>query len=132
MIKPIRCVNGIFMRNRKKGSRIKQEESEVKPKPLYSVRYRWWKPLNMEELASNLAEKFQVSPRPNPVAEGRIEIFGRDRGEIRVRADTLSALISPYRAILYQREPARLTERDRELLEIVMEAYPKRHHTPFL
>lgn len=121
-----------WLKKRKPQPKSETGRVKGKPKPLYKTRYRWWKPLDIDEFASNLGDAFQVSFRENLIAEDKIEIFSQDRREIRVCADTVSALISPYRAVLYQREPAKLTEKDRKLLEIVMEAYPRGHYTPFL
>ncbi len=121
-----------WLQQRKPQPKSETERVKSKPKSLYKTRYRWWKPLDIDEFTSNFNDTFKISFRPNLVAEDKIEIFSKDRREIRVCADTVSALLSPYRAVLYQREPAELTEKDRKLLEVVMETYPRSHNTPFL
>ncbi len=118
----------------KKRPQPKTEADNEKSKQqcLYKTLYRWWKPLDLDEFASSFREVFEISFRPDLVAEEKIDIFSRDRREMRVCADTVSALLSPYRAVLYQREPSKLTERDRRLLEVIREAYPRGRYTPFL
>jgi hypothetical protein len=49
-----------------------------------------------------------------------------------VRADTLNAFLTAYRAILFQKETAQLTPVDRELLDYILENYPRVRDTPLI
>lgn len=45
-------------------------------------------------------------------------------------ADTLVALLSPTRAVLYQKEPSPFTARDKELRRKILEQYSRSRVTP--
>lgn len=45
-------------------------------------------------------------------------------------ANTLVALLSPARAVLYQKEPSAFTARDMELRRKILELYPRSRVTP--
>jgi len=51
---------------------------------------------------------------------------------LKVSADTLSAMLSRFRALLYQKEAAPFTARDMELRKKVLELYTRDRSTPFL
>ena len=52
--------------------------------------------------------------------------------ELWVRSDTVTAFLSPFKAVLAQREPSPFTRRDMELRERVFEIYTCDRPTPFL
>jgi hypothetical protein len=62
----------------------------------------------------------------------RIDLFRDFRVEMRVRADTLQAFITPYKAIMFQDEVAPLSQMDYELERLVLKRYPYVRDTPFV
>lgn len=99
----------------------------------YYVRFRWWRPHNLEKLAAQLKERFTLLKPPVSKEQGEPElsIHKKERNEIEVRADTLVAFLSPYRAVLFQRRRAPFTEKDVELREVILDLYPRDTPTPF-
>ena len=106
--------------------------AETEMQPFFKTRFRWWTPFDIEWFAREFGGKYNVEFRSAHVEEGRIEIFDKSRREIRVKADTLYAFLMAYRAVLFQKEVAPFTERDRALEEFVSDRYPHMRDTPFL
>jgi len=100
-------------------------------KPYIYVRFRWWRGLNLEEVARELGKYFEVELFEMPTGSRDIAISRDDREGLRVRADTLMARLSPYRATLFQREAAPFTKRDLELRRRILELYPRDRPTIF-
>ena len=103
---------------------------EVERKPYYKIRFRWWTPFDIDKFACEFGRIFDISFRYAFKEKGRIEIFTETRHEIRVKADTLYAFLSAYRAVLFQKKAAPFTERDRYLEEIILKCYLHTHSTP--
>ena len=97
-------------------------------KPYHFVRYRWWTRVDLAKASKDLKELFNVQAIEMP--RDRIEIVKDEKDELRVKADTLWALLSPFRAVLYQREAAPFTRKDIELRKKMMELYPKERSSP--
>ncbi len=91
----------------------------------YYVRFRWSRGLDFEKIESDLGETFQVEQLDRPYAVTEISLHKDDREKLKLWADTLGALLSPFRAVLYQREPAKFTAADMKLREIVLKMYPR-------
>jgi len=100
-------------------------------KPYHYVRFRWWKGLDLEEVARELEESFEVKLLEMPTGERDVALKRGDREGVRIRADTLYARLSPYRATLYQRTASPFTCRDLELRRLILELYPRDRPTPF-
>ena len=100
--------------------------------PSYSyARFRWIEGLNVDRVAEGLSEEYEVRPinTPEP-SEGEISIHKTTRREIIIKADTVGAIISTFRAILYQKEKALFTNRDLMLRKEILELYPRRSASP--
>jgi len=67
------------------------------------VRYTWWREVDIDELSRELSTEFKVKHLPNP-SNPRYEfsLFMDARREVLVKADTLKAYISRFRAVLFQ------------------------------
>ncbi|MFP3952019.1 MAG: hypothetical protein ACLFVP_07790 [Candidatus Bathyarchaeia archaeon] len=102
------------------------------PEPYYKVRYRWWKPFDLDEFLERFEDKYDIREKPDYSQPGRIEIFNEIRGEIRVKADTLHVFMTPYRAILFQKEMKPLTEIDKKLEDYILDKYTHIRDTPFI
>jgi hypothetical protein len=101
------------------------------------VRFTWVQPYKLEELVTELQERFTlvkslVRKKKEPWdMTARAWSFQDDaREEIEVRADTLFAFLSPFRATLFQKEKAPFTKKDMELRETVLALYPRDTATP--
>jgi hypothetical protein len=101
------------------------------------ARFTWYSPYNLEELATKLKESFTIVKSPAKKKKepwnltARVWSFQDDvREEIEVKADTLFASLSPFRAILFQKEKAPFTKKDMELRETVLALYPRSTATP--
>jgi len=94
------------------------------------VRFRWWSPLSLDkavEELSGLKTKKMIYPK----GSAELSLLKDVRDEVEVEADTLQAFLSPFRAILNQKEAKPFTARDIELREKVMKMYPRGRSTPF-
>ena len=94
-------------------------------------RFTWYKDVNVNKEAERLGEEFDVRPMNSPEAsEFEISIHKNTRQEMLIKADTVGAIISTFRAILYQREKAPFTARDLKLREEILDLYPRRSASP--
>jgi hypothetical protein len=99
--------------------------------PYHYVRFKWWEGIDLKKVSEDLGRSFSVKMYIRP--RDNLEfIFEKDeRDELKVSSDTLSAMLSRSRAVLYQKEVAPFTARDMELREKVLELYPRNTPTPF-
>lgn len=100
--------------------------------PYHYVRFCWWKAHNLKKLVEELRTQFSVVKLPKPEEkEADLSLSRKVRGVVEVKADTLSAFLSAYRAVLSQKEKAPFTESDRQLRKTVLALYPHARPTPF-
>ncbi len=102
-----------------------------KGQPYHHVRFRWWGPLDIEGLQPEFGKDYEVKLVLPPVDKTRISIQADYVKELRVWSDTLTAFMSPFRAVMAQKERAPFTKRDMELRSRVFELYPRSRPTPF-
>jgi hypothetical protein len=101
-------------------------------KPYYFVRWRWWDQINLEAVAEDFQKEFRVDKISFPHDELELFPHKKDaRDELKVNADTLTARLSAFRGILYQRKLAYFTEKDVKLRRTVLNLYPRKRATPF-
>jgi hypothetical protein len=94
------------------------------------VRFRWWSPLSLDKAVEELSG-FKTKKMIYPKGSAELSLLKDVRDEVEVEADTLQAFLSPFRAVLNQREAKPFTARDMELRERVMKMYPSDRPTPF-
>ncbi len=102
--------------------------------PYHYVRFSWWKKHSPTELVERLKREFTIIlPKLEKynTYEYDISFYKGERWEALVKADTLSAFLSPDRAVLFQRTRAPFTERDMELRKTIFSLYPHSRPTPF-
>lgn len=99
--------------------------------PYHYVRFKWWRIVDLKEIARELGGVFSIEPLKMPRNDRELSLLKDMREELRVKADTLGAMLSPVRAVLFQREAAPFTARDMELRRRVLELYPRDRPTPF-
>ena len=95
------------------------------------VRFRWWEGIDLKKVSEDLGRSFSVEMDIRPSDEYEISLITDERDELKVNADTLSAMLSRFRAVLYQKEAAPFTARDMALRKKVLELYPRNRSTPF-
>jgi hypothetical protein len=105
---------------------------EPEKRPFFRVRFRWWQPFDLDEFATECGNRYEIELRPTYVGWGKIDLFAESRREFRVRADTLHAFLTIYKAILFQKEAVPLTLKDRELRDCILENYPRTRDTPLI
>lgn len=95
-------------------------------------RFTWFIDINIDKEAKKLSADFKISPKMTPdPSHYEVAIHKNTRKELIVKADTVGAIISTFRAILYQKEKAPFTARDLLLREKILELYPRTTPSPF-
>jgi len=94
------------------------------------VRFRWWDPVDLDKTVEEFSG-FKTKMIFQKKEGEEISLLIDLRSEVEVEADTLQALLSPFRAVLNQKEAKPFTARDMELREKVMKMYPRGRPTPF-
>lgn len=98
--------------------------------PYHYIRFRWWTGVDLKEVSEDLRRFFSVETIDLPSNEHELSLLKDERNELKIRADTLIAIISCFRAILFQKDEAPFTARDLKLREKVLELYPHNRPTP--
>lgn len=99
--------------------------------PYFYVRFRWWRPQDLDEVVNELNGLYEVSKKIRPRDEVELTLYGDQRDEVTLKADTLAAILGSYKAILYQKEWKPFTAKDLALRKKVFELYDKTTPTPF-
>lgn len=100
-------------------------------KPYIYVRYTWWRGVDLDGVSEELGNSFNVEPIFMPDDDRDLSLAKVDREKLKVWADTLKARLSPYRAVLFQRDQAPFTARDMNLRNRILKLYPRTTPTPF-
>lgn len=99
--------------------------------PYNYVRFRWSEGIDLKKVSEDLGRSFSVKMYIRPRDEHEISLLKDERDELKVSADTLSAFLSRFRAVLYQKEAAPFTAKDMEFRNKIFELYPRNRPTPF-
>jgi hypothetical protein len=100
-------------------------------KPYHYTRYSWHKILDLEDIKKEFEkETFEIIMKKPPENEMEIALLKDYRYKLTASADTLTAILSERRAVLYQKESAPFTKKDQKLREKILEFYP--HNRPTL
>ena len=99
--------------------------------PYHYVRFRWWNRVDLDQAEQEFSKEFEVETKIYPHDEIELTLRKDENEEVIVRADTLTAMLSVFRAVLSQKQVAPFTDRDMELRKKVLEAYPRSRPTPF-
>ena len=94
-------------------------------KPYYFIRYEWFNRVDLDALTKEMEEDFVVELRPMPTGRVDLSIYKFEREGLKVSADTLAVFLHPFKAVLFQREPAPFTSRDLNLRNRILELYRK-------
>jgi hypothetical protein len=85
----------------------------------------------MDQIQSELSERFQVGRRDYPGNDVEISLFKEDRIELFLTADRMRVHANAHRAIFGQIEEGPFTKHDMELRKYILEKYPRNRPTPF-
>jgi hypothetical protein len=99
--------------------------------PYHHVRFRWWEKANIDKIAKELRDNYDVDTKHHPRDKTELSLHKDDRDELIVSADTLTAHLSGFRAVMSQRSAAKFTHRDADLRERVRQIYTRDRPTPF-
>ena len=91
----------------------------------YFIRYEWFNRIDLDALAKEMEEDFVVELRPMPTGRVDLSPYKFDRDGLKISADTLAVFTYPFKAVLFQREPAPFTSKDLKLRDRILELYPK-------
>ena len=91
--------------------------------------FRWWKPVDLDKIVGEFAS-FKVKKRSYAKGGDEVSLYKDVRDEVEVEADTLLAMLSPFRAVLNQRAGKPFTVRDVDLRGRVLKMYPRNRPTP--
>lgn len=94
------------------------------------MRHRWWSPIDVDGLVDEFGDYERVMKDP-PDDPSKMSIQRYNLKELWVRSDTVTAFLSPHKAVLAQREKRPFTGRDLELRGRVLRLYPRSRPTPF-
>lgn len=93
------------------------------------VRFRWWNPVNLNLLSEELRPKYSV--KSMEYTKDPTSLYKDDKQELVVKADTLTARLSMFRAVLNQEKEEPFTEKDKMLREDIHKIYTHDRPTPF-
>jgi hypothetical protein len=99
-------------------------------KTYWHIRYRWLKNIDIQKIASELGEDFEVETMDTKKGNNDPTVWKLWRDQLKIKANTLSALLSARRVVLYQREAMPFTEKDLKLREYLFGLYPRNRGTP--
>lgn len=92
--------------------------------PYHFVRHVWINRVDLKKISKDLSKSFHIETLTRPSDDREISFFKNDRETLRVKGNTLIVRLSPFRAVLFQKEPAPFTEKDMELKKRIFELYP--------
>ena len=100
-------------------------------KPYQYVRFRWWSAVDIEAVDEEMkAQRFDVKNLEIPKYELELSLQKDFRDELVVKADTLTAHLSQFRAVLTQKEAEPFTPRDMKLRKRIIEIFPRNRPIP--
>jgi len=79
--------------------------------PYHHVRFRWWEKADIDKIAEELGANYDVNTKHHPRDKTELSLHKDDRDELIVSADTLTAHLSGFRAVMSQRSAAKFKER---------------------
>jgi len=100
-------------------------------RPYHYVRFNWWSRVDLDEVAEELGERFTVRMTKIEWDDRRISLSDEMNEELRVKADTLTAFLTPLKVVMFQNEAAPFTPRDLDLKRRMDELYRRSRPTPF-
>lgn len=99
--------------------------------PYQYVKFRWWSAVDLNAVYEEMKEyDFVVTRKEVPEYEIELSIQKDFRDELVVNADTLTAHLSQFRAVLTQKEATPFSPKDVRLRDRIVELYPRNRPIP--
>lgn len=93
------------------------------------VRWRWWDRIDVDGLAEELSEEYEVRAIPDHGWDLELTYMKEMRDRYLIKSDTLTVFLSIFRVVMTQRKPAPFTKRDVKLRERMLELFPEERPT---
>jgi hypothetical protein len=93
------------------------------------VRYRWWEKIDVDKLANDLSEEYDVKPIKDHGWDLELTFLKEARDRYLIKSDTLGVFLSVYRAVMFQKVPAPFTAKDLRLRNQILKLFPKERET---
>jgi len=93
------------------------------------VRWRWWDRIDVDGLAEELSEEYEVRAIPDHGWDLELTYMKEMRDRYLIKSDTLTVFLSIFRVVMTQKKPAPFTAKDVELRERMLELFPEERLT---
>ncbi len=93
------------------------------------VRWRWWDRIDVDGLAEELSEEYEVRAIPDHGWDLELTYMKEMRDRYLIKSDTLTVFLSIFRVVMTQKKPAPFTAKDVELRERMLELFPEERPT---
>jgi len=93
------------------------------------VRWRWWDRIDVDGLAEELSEEYEVRAIPDYGWDLELTYHKEMRDRYLIKSDTLTVFLSIFRVVMTQKKPAPFTKRDVKLRERMLELFPEERPT---
>ncbi len=98
-------------------------------KAYHYVRWRWWDRIDVDGLAQELSEEYEVKAIPDYGWDLELTYHKEMRDRYMIKSDTLTVFLSIFRVVMTQRKPAPFTAKDVELRKRMLELFPEERPT---
>jgi hypothetical protein len=99
------------------------------PKKYHYVRYRWWEKIDVDKLADELSEEYNVKPIKDYGWDLELTLMKEARDRYLIKSDTLTVFLSIYRVVMVQKVAAPFTAKDLNLRNLLLKLFPKDRQT---
>ena len=99
------------------------------PSKYHYVRYRWWEIIDVDKLANELSEEYNVKPIKDHGWDLELTLMKEARDKFLIKSDTLTVFLSAYRVVMVQKVAAPFTSKDLKLRNRLLELFPKERQT---
>jgi hypothetical protein len=98
-------------------------------KAYHYARYRWWEKIDVDKLANELSEEYNVKAIKDHGWDLELTFMKEARDRYLIKSDTLSVFLSIYRAVMFQKVPSPFTAKDLKLRNHILKLFPKQRET---
>jgi len=98
-------------------------------KAYHYVRWRWHDRIDVDGLAEELSEEYEVRAIPDHGWDLELTYMKEMRDRYMIKSDTLTVFLSIFRVVMTQKKPAPFTAKDLELRKRMLELFPKERPT---
>jgi hypothetical protein len=99
------------------------------PDKYFYIRYRWWKVIDVDKLANEFSEEYNVKSIKDHGWDLELTLMKEARDRYLIKSDTLTVFLSIYRVVMVQKVAAPFTAKDMKLRNRLLELFPKERQT---